>query len=127
MNNEDSKWLNDLLKFIYYFILDGLFDFYLTNFNKKMMAYTEETIRIELQSLSDWDFIENAIEKKFLFKDFAAALGFIIQVGLIAEKKNHHPELYNVYNKVTIRLSTHDAGGVTNKDFELAKAINAIK
>ena len=92
-----------------------------------MMAYTEEAIKIELQNLSDWDFIENAIEKKFQFNHFAAALGFIVQVGLIAEKKNHHPELYNVYNKVTIRLSTHDAGGVTNKDFELAQAINDIK
>ena len=91
------------------------------------MVYTEDTIKLELQNLSDWDFIENAIEKKFQFKDFASALGFIVQVGLIAEKKNHHPELYNVYNKVTIRLFTHDAGGVTNKDFELAKAINAIK
>ena len=97
------------------------------NFNKKIMLYTEEAIRTELQKLSDWDFIENAIEKKFQFKDFATALGFIVQVGLMAEKKNHHPELYNVYNKVTIRLSTHDAGGVTNKDFELAKAINDIK
>ncbi len=91
-----------------------------------METYTEEKISAALQNLKDWNFIENAIEKKFQFKNFVSALGFIVQVGLIAEKKNHHPELYNVYNKVTIRLSTHDAGGVTNKDFELAKAINEI-
>ncbi len=91
-----------------------------------METYSEEKISAALQNLKDWNFIDNAIEKKFQFKDFATALGFIVQVGLIAEKKNHHPELYNVYNKVSIRLSTHDAGGVTNKDFELAKAINEI-
>jgi 4a-hydroxytetrahydrobiopterin dehydratase len=91
-----------------------------------MEKYTEEKISAALQNSKDWNFIENAIEKKFQFKDFVTALGFIVQVGLHAEKKNHHPELYNVYNKVTIRLSTHDAGGVTNKDLELAKSIDEI-
>ena len=92
-------------------------------FNAKGIQYASE---LALQNSKDWNFIENAIEKKFQFKDFVTSLGFIVQVGLLAEKKNHHPELYNVYNKVTIRLSTHDAGGVTNKDFELAKAIDEI-
>ena len=91
-----------------------------------MEKYTEEKISAALQNSKDWNFIENAIEKKFQFKDFVTSLGFIVQVGLLAEKKNHHPELYNVYNKVTIRLSTHDAGGVTNKDLELAKSIDEI-
>ncbi len=57
----------------------------------------------------------------------AYALGFIVQVGLAAEKQNHHPELLNVYNKVTIRLNTHDANGVTKKDVDLAIAIDNIK
>lgn len=91
-----------------------------------MEKYTEEKISAALQNLKDWYFIDNAIEKKFQFRDFVTALGFIVKVGLIAEKKNHHPELYNVYNKLTIRLATHDADGVTNKDFELAKAIDEI-
>jgi len=80
----------------------------------------------ELESLKDWSYVDNAIEKKFQFKDFNAALGFIVQVGLLAEKKNHHPELFNVYNKVNIRLATHDANGVTDKDIALAKAIDTI-
>ncbi len=92
-----------------------------------METLSKEIIDKELKSVKDWSFVNNAIEKKFQFKDFVSALGFIVQVGLLAEKKNHHPELFNVYNKVTIRLSTHDAGGVTNKDFELAKAIDALQ
>jgi 4a-hydroxytetrahydrobiopterin dehydratase len=91
-----------------------------------METLSNEIISKELEALLDWKFIENAIEKKFQFKDFAKALSFIVQVGLLAEKMNHHPELYNVYNKVTIRLSTHDAKGVTNKDIDLAKAIDQV-
>jgi 4a-hydroxytetrahydrobiopterin dehydratase len=91
-----------------------------------MEALSKEIINKELEILLDWKFIENAIEKKFQFKDFVKALGFMVQVGLLAEKMNHHPELHNVYNRVTIRLSTHDANGVTMKDFDLAKAINEL-
>ena len=91
-----------------------------------MKIFTKETIENELQYLDKWQFINNAIEKKFLFLNFTQALGFIVQVGVLSEKQNHHPELFNVYNKVTIRINTHDAGGVTQKDFELAKAIDGI-
>ena len=91
-----------------------------------MKALTKETINKELLTLVDWHFKDNAIEKKLEFKDFNQALGFIVQVGLLAEKRNHHPELFNVYNKITIRLNTHDAKGVTEKDFDLAKAINEL-
>lgn len=91
-----------------------------------MKALTEEALQLELKTLKDWHFSKNGIEKKFQFKDFTHALGFIIQVGFLSEKRNHHPELFNVYNKVTIRLTTHDADGVTNKDIDLAKAIEAI-
>ena len=91
-----------------------------------MKTLTEETIQQELKTLSDWHFSKDGIEKKFQFKDFTQALGFIVQVGVLSEKRNHHPELFNVYNKVTIRLTTHDADGVTNKDIDLAKAIEEI-
>ncbi|MFE3870100.1 4a-hydroxytetrahydrobiopterin dehydratase [Flavobacterium sp. ZS1P70] len=91
-----------------------------------MEKYTDEKIQSQLKDLNDWQFIDNAIEKKFKFLDFTQALGFIVQVGLMAEKRNHHPELFNVYNKVSIRLNTHDADGVTEKDFDLAKAIDKI-
>lgn len=91
-----------------------------------MEKYTDDKIQSQLKELKGWQFIDNAIEKKFKFSDFTQALGFIVQVGLMAEKRNHHPELFNVYNKVSIRLNTHDANGVTEKDFDLAKAIDLI-
>lgn len=91
-----------------------------------MEKYTDEKIQHQLEDLKDWKFVNNAIEKKFKFLDFTQALGFIVQVGLMAEKRNHHPEIFNVYNKVSIRLNTHDANGVTEKDFDLAKAIDLI-
>lgn len=91
-----------------------------------METLSKANISEELKSLNDWSYVDNAIEKKFQFKDFKQALGFIVQIGTLAEKANHHPELFNVYNKVTIRLSTHVAKGVTSKDIALAKAIEEI-
>lgn len=91
-----------------------------------METYSEKSIQIALKDLKGWKFINNGIEKNFKFLDFSQALGFIVQVGLLAEKMNHHPELFNVYNKVTIRLTTHDAGGVTDKDLDLAKSIEKL-
>ena len=91
-----------------------------------MKTYTEETVKTELKDLKNWKFNNNGIEKNFKFLDFTQALGFIVQVGVKAEKESHHPELFNVYNKVTIRLTTHDANGVTDKDIALAKAIEKI-
>ncbi len=68
----------------------------------------------------------DAVHKSFKFKDFTAAFGFMTQVALIAEKMDHHPEWSNVYNKVEITLTTHSAGGVTELDLTLAKAIDAL-
>jgi 4a-hydroxytetrahydrobiopterin dehydratase len=67
-----------------------------------------------------------AIGKTFVFKDFSEAFGFMTRAALIAEKMDHHPEWRNVYKTVEVWLSTHDAGGVTALDIELAKAMNAI-
>lgn len=91
-----------------------------------MKTYSEETAQPILKELKDWKFKNNGIEKKFIFKNFSEALGFIVQVGILAEKNNHHPEFFNVYNKVDIRLSTHDANGLTDKDFDLAKVIELL-
>jgi len=66
------------------------------------------------------------IHREILFKDFVESFSFMAAVALIAEKSNHHPNWKNVYNKVTIALNTHDADGLTDKDFELAKAIDRI-
>lgn len=67
-----------------------------------------------------------AIARDFKFDDFVAAFGFMAQVALNAEKADHHPEWSNVYNKVSIRLTTHDAGGLTKKDIDLARKIDEI-
>lgn len=67
------------------------------------------------------------MERHYLFNDFSEALAFIMRVGLEAEKAQHHPEIHNVYNKVRLRLSTHDAGDVvTEKDHALARAIDKL-
>ncbi|WP_016989288.1 4a-hydroxytetrahydrobiopterin dehydratase [Flavobacterium sp. ACAM 123] len=91
-----------------------------------MNVYNEVTAQPILKDLNDWKFNDNGIEKKLVFKNFSEALGFIVQVGILAEKQGHHPELFNVYNKVNIRLATHDADGLTDKDFTLAKAIEGL-
>ncbi|MDE2227427.1 MAG: 4a-hydroxytetrahydrobiopterin dehydratase [Alphaproteobacteria bacterium] len=81
-----------------------------------------------LQSLKDWAEVagRDAIKKSFQFKDFNAAWGFMSKVALAAEKMDHHPEWFNVYNKVEITLSTHDAGGLSSRDVELAKIIDKL-
>jgi 4a-hydroxytetrahydrobiopterin dehydratase len=68
----------------------------------------------------------DAICKCFAFKDFNAAFGFMTRVALQAEKMDHHPEWFNVYKTVQVTLSTHDAGGVTNRDVKLAKAMDRL-
>jgi 4a-hydroxytetrahydrobiopterin dehydratase len=68
----------------------------------------------------------DALVREFRFKDFNAAFGFMSRVALIAEKMDHHPEWFNVYNRVEITLSTHDAGGVTERDIKLARQIDAL-
>jgi 4a-hydroxytetrahydrobiopterin dehydratase len=74
-----------------------------------------------------WHEIDNQLKRTFQFKDFIEAFGFMAKVALIAEKMNHHPNWYNVYNRVEISLTTHDAGNtVTDKDRDLAKAIDAL-
>lgn len=74
-----------------------------------------------------WQETDNQIIQDFTFKDFVTAFGFMTKVAIEAEKMNHHPEWSNVYNKVTIKLSTHDAGNiVTDKDRELAAKIDQL-
>lgn len=79
------------------------------------------------QSLKGWAHDRDALTKSFKFGSFREALSFMVRIGFEAEAMNHHPEWTNVYNKVTVRLNTHDAGGkVTEKDVELAKKIDQI-
>jgi len=74
-----------------------------------------------------WEEKNNKLVKNFIFKDFISAFSFLSKVALISEKSDHHPEIVNIYNKVTIKLSTHDIGNkVSKKDFDLAKAIDKL-
>ena len=79
-----------------------------------------------LKGLTDWRDVpgRDAITRKFEFGDFNAAFAFMTRVALLAEKMDHHPEWFNVYNKVDVTLSTHDAGGVTGKDIAMATAMD---
>ncbi len=81
-----------------------------------------------LAGLPGWSLTEgrDAIRKGFKFKDFNQAFGFMTRVALLAEKADHHPEWSNVWNKVEITLTTHDAGGLSKRDLALAKAIDGI-
>ena len=81
-----------------------------------------------LDGLPDWDYDDSrdAITRTIVFTDFAEAFGFMAQVALLAERMDHHPEWTNVWNRVDILLTTHDAGGLSERDVELAGAIDGI-
>ena len=79
-----------------------------------------------LKKLKGWKEAKDgeAIARSFKFKDFNEAFGFMTRVALLADKMDHHPEWFNVYNKLDVTLSTHDAGGVTQNDIDMAEAMN---
>jgi len=81
-----------------------------------------------LARLAGWSDVagRDAICKKFIFKDFNAAFGFMTRAALVAEKLDHHPEWFNVYKTVEVTLSTHDAGGLTELDIKLAEAMDRL-
>ena len=89
---------------------------------------TGDARKAALARLPGWSELEDrdAIAKKFTFRDFNEAFGFMTRAALVAEKLGHHPEWFNVYKKVDVTLSTHDAGGVTELDIELAEAMDRL-
>ena len=87
---------------------------------------SEQEIAAELRKLAGWSVVNGNLHRVFEFKDFAQAFAFMTQVALAAEKMDHHPDWSNVWNKVTIDLSTHSAGGLTKNDFDLATKIQQI-
>ena len=91
-----------------------------------MSKLTGEARSKALAELKDWHEVSgrDAIAKKFVFKDFNEAFGFMARVALLAEKMDHHPEWSNVYKTVEVTLATHDAGGLMEKDIALAKAMD---
>jgi len=94
----------------------------------KATKLTDAQRAASLQSLEQWAVVpdRDAIKKTFLFKDFSEAFSFMTRIALAAEKADHHPEWFNVYNKVEITLSTHDCGGLSERDIALAKQIDAF-
>jgi 4a-hydroxytetrahydrobiopterin dehydratase len=79
-----------------------------------------------LAQLPDWKLEDGKLRREFVFVDFVAAFGFMTRVALHAEKADHHPEWLNVYNKLQIALTTHDVGGLSERDFQLARQISAL-
>jgi len=86
----------------------------------------DDQIRDAVASLKHWEVREGKLHRDLKFKDFSQAWGFMTRVAMTAEQMNHHPEWFNVYNQVSIDLSTHDVGALSDRDVELAKRINAI-
>jgi 4a-hydroxytetrahydrobiopterin dehydratase len=88
----------------------------------------DEARAVALSNLPQWNFDTDAqgIRRNLRFADFAEAFGFMTRVAILAEKADHHPEWFNVYNRVEILLTTHDAGGLSQRDIDLATVIDAI-
>lgn len=92
-----------------------------------MILLNEQEIKSKLSTIDkSWSINGKHIKRTFVFKDFVEAFSFMTSVAIISEKLNHHPNWENVYNKVTITLSTHDAGGLTDLDFKLALAVDTV-
>ncbi len=91
-----------------------------------MNTLNKEQIESALQGLDDWDYRDEALTRTFRFADFVHAVEFVERLAEVAEERQHHPDIDIRYNKVTLRLSTHSAGGVTQRDVELAEAVEHL-
>ena len=87
---------------------------------------SDKEILEELGKVKGWSLVDGKLHREIQFVNFVEAFGFMSRVALVAESLNHHPEWFNVYNRVTVDLSTHDAGGVTEMDLTLAARINKM-
>ncbi|MBQ4830188.1 4a-hydroxytetrahydrobiopterin dehydratase [Alteromonas sp. MMG017] len=86
-----------------------------------------DTLNAGLEDNDRWALGDNAIEKTFTFKSFIRAFGWMSQIAIWAEKLKHHPEWFNVYNRVEVKLTTHDVGGLSELDFKLATKMESFK
>lgn len=87
---------------------------------------SEQAINTFLNRFADWSVNDNKLRREYVFTDFIQAFGFMAEAAILAEKSNHHPEWFNVYSKVIVDLSTHEAGGITDRDFNLAQKMEAV-
>ncbi len=92
-----------------------------------MIRLSQLDIEEQLKNLSGWSVVNEKLYKEFQFDSFNQAFGFMTRAAMEIEKMNHHPEWFNVYNKITIELTTHDAGGITKNDINLAKILNSLE
>lgn len=90
------------------------------------MKLSSKEISQELKNLSGWSIKEEKLHKDFEFGSFNEAFGFMTRAAMEIEKMNHHPEWFNVYNKISVDLMTHDVGGITQNDIQLAKILNSL-
>lgn len=90
------------------------------------MRLSQAEIEEQLKNLSGWSIVNEKLHKEFKFESFNQAFGFMTRAAMEIEKMNHHPEWFNVYNRITIELTTHDAGGITKNDINLAKILNSL-
>ena len=91
-----------------------------------MTPLTADELQSAMDELPGWELEGDRLRREFVFGDFVEAFGFMTSVALLAERANHHPEWRNVYNRVTIALTTHDAGGLTRRDLLLASEIDRL-
>jgi 4a-hydroxytetrahydrobiopterin dehydratase len=91
------------------------------------MRLSQIDIEEELKKLPGWSVVNEKLHKEFQFESFNQAFGFMTRSAMEIEKMNHHPEWFNVYNRITIELTTHDAGGITKNDVNLAKILNSLE
>lgn len=91
-----------------------------------MKLLSEKEIKAQLKNLEYWERAKNTIKREWIFQDFSQAMDFINMIAIICEAHDHHPELHNVYNRVSLQFSTHSAGGLTMKDFAIAAEIDKL-
>src|SRR5256885_17102927 len=91
-----------------------------------MTKLSDSEIQSALRGRSGWTVVNGKLHREFKFADFVHAFGFMASAALVAESMGHHPEWFNVYNRVTMDLTTHDAGGISAEDFEFAAKLDAL-
>jgi len=91
-----------------------------------MQKLSEAEIESALKQLPGWSLAQGKLHREFEFPDFVHAFGFMATAAIAIEKRNHHPEWFNVYNRVVVDLTTHDASGITTKDVDLAKLLDDL-
>ena len=91
-----------------------------------MIKLSESSIEEKLKNLPGWSVKNDKLYKEFQFNDFNQAFGFMTRAAMEIEKMNHHPEWFNVYNRIVVELTTHDVGGITDNDVNLARILNSL-